>query len=330
MIIILTAPQDVHAVGVHERLTQRGLEHLWFDFADFPSRATVSFKSSVNGRPSFGLRTQARDIDLGRVSAVWFRRPSPPLPPAQTPNPDAQAYAKQECANFLDSIWEELPCRWIPAAWPVIRRASRQPLQLKLASALGMELPPTLITNDPEEFLEFYAKHEGNIVSKLPSPALTMTLKHLQLARYTQQVTRRDLVHADSIRYAPVTFQAYVPKRMELRITVVGEQVFAAEIHSQKANRTRIDWRRYDLGHTPHYPHTLPDGVRRSCVELVRQLGLSYGAIDMVLTPDGRYVFLEINPNGQFLWIEQLTGMPISEAICDLLASGRAPEPPPA
>jgi hypothetical protein len=160
---------------------------------------------------------------------------------------------------------------------------------------LGTGGHPSLITNDPDEFLEFYAKHEGNIVSKLPSPALTRTLKHLQLARYTQQVT----------------------------------QVFAAEIHSQKSNRTRIDWRRYDPGHTPHYPHTLPDDIRRSCVELVRQLGLCYGAIDMVLTPDGRYVFLEINPNGQFLWIEQLTGMPISDAICDLLASGRAPEPTP-
>lgn len=330
MIIILSQPQDVHAVGVHERLTQRGLEHLWFDFADFPSRSTVSFKSSVNGRSSFGFRTQARDIDLDCVSAVWLRRPSPPVPHAQTTDPDSRAYAEEECANLFDSLWEELPCRWIPATWPVIRRASRPPLQFKLASALGLELPPTLITNDPEEFLEFYAKHEGNIVSKLPSPAMTRTLKHLQLARYTQQVTRRDLVHADSIRYSPVTFQAYVPKRVELRITVVGEQVFAAEIHSQKANRTRIDWRRYDLGHTPHYPHTLPDAVRRGCVELVRQLGLCYGAIDMVLTPDGRYVFLEINPNGQFLWIEQLTGMPISDAICDLLASGRVPEPTPA
>jgi hypothetical protein len=330
MIIVLTQPQDVHFVGVHERLTRRGLEHLQFDFADFPSRSTVSFKSSVNGRPSFGLRTQARDIDLDRVSAVWFRRPAPPLPHSQTTDPDCRAYAEEECANLFDSLWEELPCRWVPATWPVIRRASRAPLQFKLASALGLELPPTLITNDPEEFLEFYAKHEGNIVSKLPSPAMTRTLKHLQLARYTQQVTRRDLIHADSIRYAPVTFQAYVPKRVELRITVVGEQVFAAEIHSQKANRTRIDWRRYDLAHTPHYPHTLPDEVRRGCVELTRQLGLCYGAIDMVLTPDGRYVFLEINPNGQFLWIEQLTGMPISDAICDLLASGRAPEPTPA
>jgi hypothetical protein len=326
MIIILTQPQDVHAEGVYERLTQRGLEHLRFDLADFPTRADVSFKCSVNGRPSFGLRTQGREIDPDRVSAVWFRRPSTPFPHPEATHPDCRAYAEEECANLLDSLWDALPCRWVPATYPVILRASRKPLQLTLASALGLELPPTLITNDPEEFLEFYAKHEGNIVSKLPSPAMTRTLKHLQLARYTQQVTRRDVIHADSIRYAPVTFQAYVPKRVELRITVVGEQVFAAEIHSQKAHRTRIDWRRYDLQHTPHYPHTLPDNVRRSCVELVRQLGLCYGAIDMVLTPDGRYVFLEVNPNGQFLWIEQLTGMPISDAICELLASGRALE----
>jgi glutathione synthase/RimK-type ligase-like ATP-grasp enzyme len=112
-----------------------------------------------------------------------------------------------------------------------------------------------------------------------------------------------------------------VPKRFELRVTVVGEQVFAAEIHSQQTNRTRVDWRRYDLSHTPHLPHALPEHVQVKCVELVRRLGLCYGAIDLILTPDGRYVFLEINPSGQYMWIEERTGLPISEAVANLLVS---------
>src|SRR5439155_14491583 len=94
------------------------------------------------------------------------------------------------------------------------------------------------------------------------------------------------------------------------------------EIHSQATNHTRYDWRRYDFCKTPHRPHALPAEVQARCVRLVRRLGLCYGAIDMVLTPDGRYVFLEINPNGQYLWIEQETGLPISDAICDLLMQG--------
>ncbi|NJR75066.1 MAG: hypothetical protein HC773_18390 [Scytonema sp. CRU_2_7] len=120
----------------------------------------------------------------------------------------------------------------------------------------------------------------------------------------------------------PNDFQAYIPKRLELRITVVGQQVFAAEIHSQETNHTRYDWRRYDHHKTPYFPHELPPEVEQRCVQLVEKLGLCYGAIDMILTPDGRYVFLEINPNGQYLWIELATGLPISDAICDLLISG--------
>jgi glutathione synthase/RimK-type ligase-like ATP-grasp enzyme len=117
-------------------------------------------------------------------------------------------------------------------------------------------------------------------------------------------------------------FQAYVPKLVELRITVVGRRIFAAEIHSQRTNHTRCDWRRYDQGQTPHRPHELPRDLEQRCTALVERLCLRYGAIDMVLTPDGRYVFLEINPNGQYLWIEHETGLPISEAICDLLTGG--------
>src|SRR6185312_12158775 len=114
----------------------------------------------------------------------------------------------------------------------------------------------------------------------------------------------------------------------ELRITVVGRQVFAAEIHSQHSNHTRHDWRRYDRYATPYFRHELPGALQRRCIALVERMGLCYGAIDMVLTPDGRYVFLEINPNGQYLWIEQATGLPISDAICDLLTSFEtAPEP---
>jgi glutathione synthase/RimK-type ligase-like ATP-grasp enzyme len=214
-----------------------------------------------------------------------------------------------------------MECRWVPAYPRVIHRAQLKAAQLRIAGALGFELPPTLFTNSPEEFLEFYRQHNGNIVSKLAGFSFFDTVGDT-FTRYTEVVSQRDVSYARSVQYCPVIFQAYVPKRVELRITVVGRQVFAAEIHSQATNHTRHDWRRYDLYQTPHAVHELPHEVAEMCVRLVEQLGLCYGAIDMVLTPDGRYVFLEINPNGQYLWIEGLTGLPISDAICDLLISG--------
>ncbi|HWN70612.1 MAG TPA: hypothetical protein VNM90_23390, partial [Haliangium sp.] len=118
---------------------------------------------------------------------------------------------------------------------------------------------------------------------------------------------------------SPVLFQARVPKQVELRITVAGESVLAAEIHSQSTKRTQIDWRHYDQGHTPYRAHALPDEIRRACLALVARLGLRFGAIDMIVTPDDRYVFLEINPSGQWMWIENETGLPISDAVCDTL-----------
>jgi glutathione synthase/RimK-type ligase-like ATP-grasp enzyme len=105
---------------------------------------------------------------------------------------------------------------------------------------------------------------------------------------------------------------------------VVGERVFAAEIDSQRANHTRHDWRHHDTAHTPHRVHDLPAKWRVACVRMVAELGLLFGAIDMILTPDGRYVFLELNPNGEYLWIEHLTGLAISDAVCELLVSREA------
>src|SRR5439155_26701150 len=145
---------------------------------------------------------------------------------------------------------------------------------------------------------------------KLAGFAFHKTVGADTFTRYTEVVSKRDVGYAASLQYCPMILQAYVPKRLELRITVVGRQVFAAEIHSQQTHHTRHDWRRYDLVHTPHRPHDLPEDVRRLCLRLVERLGLCFGAIDMVLTPEGRYVFLEINPSGQYAWIEELTGLP--------------------
>ena len=110
--------------------------------------------------------------------------------------------------------------------------------------------------------------------------------------------------------------------KVELRITVVGKNVFAAEIHSQQKEATRHDWRRDALA-LEHRNHPLPDDIKLKCIQLAKTFGLEFGAIDMILTPDGRYVFLEINPNGQWAWIEETTGLPISEALIELLCQGK-------
>jgi hypothetical protein len=322
MILILTEPMDPHADHVIQMLKARGAEFARFHPEDFPARASLSVGYAPDGPMRSLLRVGETAIDLARLQSVWTRRPRPPVPHEQIRDATVRDFVAEECQTFLRDLWNALDCRWVPAPPMAIRRAELKASQLRVASELGLELPPTLVTNSPDEFLDFYRQHNGDIITKLAGFGFHQSLSG-HFMRFTEVVSKRDVGYATSIQFCPVILQAYVPKRLELRITVVGQEVFAAEIHSQQTNHTRHDWRRYDLSHTPHFAHDLPPEVQARCVRLVERLGLCYGAIDMILTPDGRYVFLEINPNGQYLWVEQETGLPISAAICDLLLGGR-------
>jgi glutathione synthase/RimK-type ligase-like ATP-grasp enzyme len=128
--------------------------------------------------------------------------------------------------------------------------------------------------------------------------------------------------HLSAIRLTTNLFQQYIPKAFEVRITVIGSNVFAAEIHSQHSERARIDFRAayQDLY---YQVHALPKEIEEACRQLVRSFHLQFSAIDMLVTPEGKYYFLESNANGQWGWIERHTGLPLTAALVDLLTHGR-------
>lgn len=103
---------------------------------------------------------------LDDVRAGWDRRPRTATPPAHITDPLLRAHIDSEASFFMDDIWDTLECAWLPARRSVIRRAEHKALQLQAASALGFDVPPTVITNDPRELMDFYREHEGAIVSK--------------------------------------------------------------------------------------------------------------------------------------------------------------------
>jgi glutathione synthase/RimK-type ligase-like ATP-grasp enzyme len=209
---------------------------------------------------------------------------------------------------------------FVPAPWSILADRQAKLRQLSLAGRLGFAIPPTLVTNDPSQFLAFYREQEGRCITKhLSTKSLFDSGLLEQFVRYTEPVTHRDLRSLGAIRLCPVLVQGYVPKQVELRVTVVGERVFAAEIHSQAAAHTAHDWRRHHAERAPCLVHALPDEVAQRCLRMTAELGLRYGAVDLILTPDGEYVFLEINPGGEYHWIEVYTGLPITQAICALL-----------
>ncbi|MBG0826874.1 ATP-dependent carboxylate-amine ligase [Planomonospora sp. ID67723] len=322
-VLVLTGDDDAHADRVTALLAGRGARVTVFDPGSFPVAAAVELGYTPDGAVRRLLRTGDGTVDLGTVTALWWRRPSRPRPHPGLTDPAVAGYVAAECQSLVTGLWEGLPCHQVPARESVFRRAGDKTAQLALAARLGFAVPETVITTDPETFLDFHDRHDGRIVTKaLNMPFIEGVGGDLFVHRLCEQVSSRDVAYADGLRFCPVIVQEVVSKRVELRVTVVGRRIFAAEIHSQESNRTGLDWRRYDTTVTPHRPHELPDEVAALCLVLMDRLELAYGAIDLILTPDGRHVFLEINPNAQWLWIEDLTGLPISEAICDLLLGG--------
>lgn len=326
MILILSHDRDPHARAVAQRLEKLGETYLWFDCDRFPVNSEIHIGYEHDGLARLILRADGREYDLSALKAAWLRRLRVPRALPEIRNDMSRTWSAGVCNVALSRMWELVRCRWMPGLPADEDYANNKVLQLALAARLGWRVPRTVVTNSPDDFLAFYEQCDGRMVTKLANGAgaKAQVFVGLLFPAHTQVVRRRDLMDFRSIRFAPMMLQEYVPKRVELRITVVGSQVFAAEIDSQSNPRSRDDWRAHDLDREMYRPYALPADVEALCVRLVRELHLCYGAFDVVVTPAGEYVFLEVNPNGQWLWIEDRTGLPIADAIARYLAYGES------
>jgi glutathione synthase/RimK-type ligase-like ATP-grasp enzyme len=318
-ILILSNPEDEHADAVELALDRRGEAHVRVDPAEFPDAATLSVEFSPSGLRSRVLTLAGRVVRLDEVTAVWLRRPGRPGAGSRYEGTAVGDVMAEETAAVLTDLWDTLDVPHLPGPRSVVQRAQYKLRQLQLAAELGLELPPTLVTSDPDALLEFAERYEGLITKQAGSTQVRLAPDGDPFVRYTEQLLPSDLAHVEALTLCPLIVQAYVPKLLELRVTVVGSRVLAAAIHSQTTNHTRHDWRRYDNAHTLMEPWDLPAEIANALLELNARLGVRYSASDFILTPDGRYVYLETNPSGQYLWVEDATGLPITEAIVDVL-----------
>jgi glutathione synthase/RimK-type ligase-like ATP-grasp enzyme len=205
-----------------------------------------------------------------------------------------------------------------------VRRTDHKELQVLRAAELGLDVPRTLFSNDPAEVRDFHDDLAGKVVTKMQS-SFAIYRGGVENVVYTNLVKPGDLDDLSGLRFCPMIFQEHLEKSLELRVTVVGRKVMAASIDSQRAALTRIDWRRDGVGLIDQWkPYTLPWAVEQRLLTLLSSLGLNYGAADFVVTPEGRHVFLEVNAVGEFFWLERAPGLPISEAIADVLLARSA------
>jgi hypothetical protein len=325
MILIICEQDDPHGIAIAQEITRRGRPVTWFDPSSFPAETEITLWASEGEGITRSLRIRHEVVNLDSITAVWLWLPAQPVPHPSIQGVRERRFVQSVCEYFLWDLWQTVDCMWAPGSWSTLMPAQNKMSQLQLAREIGFDIPPTLVSNSPADFAEFYRECNGDVISKIVHSQAWRSIAEYQPLGYTQVVSKRDSGYAHTIRYCPTIFQARIPKRFELRITVVAGRVFAAELHSQQSLRTSDDWRRYGLRQAPIRVHDLPKEIERSCVSLVEALGVNFGAIDMIVTPDGRYVFLEINTlGGAWLWVEELTGMPITAAICDLLVEANA------
>lgn len=314
-VLVVTNRSDATCDPVVEELTRRGVEVVRFDTADFPTVSRLVATLTARGWAG-RLAVGSRTVDLEAVRSVWWRRPGE----FRTPDfwaPDARAFAASEARAGLLGVLSPLPVRWInhPSRNAA---ANYKPHQLAAAARCGLDVPRTVVTNDPSYAREFIGTDE--VIYKALGGSVDRGEGFRGVIPTT--VVAADQVD-DSVSATATMFQEYVDKSFEVRLTVIGERMFPVAIHAE-TDAARLDWRT-DYSALSYAPVPLPDEVEAGVRRLMDELGLFFGAFDFAVTPEGKWKFFEVNANGQWHWLTRHVDLPLVETMADALQEGGKP-----
>ena len=314
-ILVVTRTNDITADHVFHRMIVRNIPYIRLNAEDFGmANIELQFPSAFGSTITIGDKC----VSINDIRGVWLRRLTKPKAD-QIQNAEARAFAESEM-DFTLRWFIDLLSNYCPVldCETKILDGRNKFDQLAIAEKLGFCIPDTLVTNDPASAKEFVERHETAVIKSVGGYGQQVEGGFYTV--YTNVVTKQIFDRFDSIRLAPVCLQEYIEKAFELRVTVVGQQVFGCRIDSQVTEQTQVDWRRYDHK-TPHSIYVIDDQLSGQVIAMMQHYGIRFASFDLVVTPDGRTIFLEMNPATQFFWIEELTGMPIADAIIDEILS---------
>jgi MvdD family ATP-grasp ribosomal peptide maturase len=317
-VLIVTRSDDSETVlPVINSIEERGGNAFRLDTDRFPTEVRLIAHYDRDSERLIIVDAE-KELNLSEVSAVWYRRLNAGAKIPETMTPDLRRASILETRATLLGMIAGIRAFHLDQI-SLVRRAGDKQLQLQIARELGLETPRTLITNDPDAVRAFAKSCERGIITKMLS-SFAIYEDGQEKVVFTNPVEPEHLEDLTGLRFCPMTFQENIPKALELRVTIVGDRVFTASIDSQSSELGRHDWRRDGVGLLDEWKNfELPREIEERLLKLMDRFGLNYGAIDMILTPENRYIFLEINPAGEFFWLEESPGLPISKAIADLL-----------
>lgn len=323
-VLIFTFSQDNESIPlVMKEIEAKGEKVFRFDTDRYPTEVKLDIHSGDTER--IIITDGDQTLDVSEVSAVWYRRMRYGAQIPTTMEKQFRDASIEECRRTVRGMIASLKAFHFDKISNVDITNHKQ-LQLQVAQGLGLRTPRTLTSNNPEAVKQFASEFaEQGIVTKMLSSFAIYGDRGEEKVVYTSPVTKDDLEHLDGLRFCPMTFQENIPKSLELRTTIVGRHLFTAAIDSQSLQGSTYDWRKEGRSLVEHWqPYELPEAIQKKLFQLMAYFNLNYGAIDIIVTPDGEYVFLEINPVGEFFWMEIYSPyFPISAAIAEILLTGK-------
>jgi len=312
MILLVTNKRDITSDYIVMELKKRGVQYFRLNTEDLTTSFSImSDESFMDWKIDIYGKT-LKGCDIG---AAYFRRPGNPEVPSYITDRNVIDYIQGEWNSFLKSLYARLEGFWFSSPTNIIL-AEDKPKQLVIAKKLGFNIPESIITNSPGEVKEF--KDHYNAVGKPLRQALFVSNDNESVI-FTNRLGKLGERDSSSISLVPIIVQREVVKKFDVRVTVVGEKVFPVAIYSQSYEETEIDWRKGSRTDLKHEKIELESSLINKCIDLVKSLNLRFGAIDLICDKDDNYWFLEINPNGQWAWIENQTKLPIASSIADEL-----------
>lgn len=302
-ILIPTKPDDTHSILVHLALKKKGHQSFLWQTADFPVQQTHSFRL-IDQEICWNAHGANLKIEDGKFDVVWFRRPAKPSLSDLIHSDDLEI-AKKECGKLFESFWEIIApdAMWVNPPSKA-RAANSKLLQLKIAAKVGLKIPKTIVSNNPEEIKKFFEQDSIGTIYKTLYPMGWTQGKDIRMA-YTKEVKINELPDL-ALKMTPGIFQEKIPKAYELRVTYFGKCPIAVKLYSQEHPKGAMDWRYIPIQQLAVEEYNLPEVVNKKCQEFMSQLGIVFGCFDFIVTPNNEYYFLEVNESGQFLWIEDI------------------------
>lgn len=311
MLLILTNSQDVTADYLASVLESSHVPYLRLDTDSLVPRASVTYRL-----PEVEIELAGRSVKPSDIDHVWYRRPEPLRSPSFDSSPESK-YALDEWAEALEGFLSHIPRpKWMnhPAA---NSSASHKLEQLTTAHSIGCHVPPTLVTQDEKRLREFFGECNQRVVVKpMASGYIERAAEDADSLIYTNRVTVENLGDLSDLTHCPTLFQKFIEKSSDVRITVVDAECHAVEIIAREPDGSqRCDVRRNNMADVEYRAASLPPAVEACVYRLTRHYGLRFAAIDMVVGIDDEWYFLEINPNGQWAWLDLSGGLNIAASF---------------